>query len=197
LNRFHSCHFEVAVFDWLFEGRTGIYVVLAGVVVLLLILWWQSRKRWLLLGMGVAAALVGLYALLDYVVETDREQIVRKVKEMTAAVNAGNLDAAFVHVSDQFRSPKGRTKQDLRQEGQTYLNDKIVERVEMWDVVCIERPSRENKTTKVFFKVKVDGPQIFLADCDATFDFHPEHGWRLKSVRLLKPGTNEEWQWQI
>src|SRR5262249_20430351 len=129
------------MFDWLFEGRTPLYVVLATLAAFLLVVWWQTRKRWWLLGVTVAAGLIGLYALLDQMVETDREQIVRKFHEMAAAVNARDLDALFVNISDQFRSPNGRTKGDLRDFITNYLRPQIVEKVKVWDIVCVERPS--------------------------------------------------------
>jgi hypothetical protein len=188
---------EVVVFDWLFEGLPSVYVALGGVAVLLLVIWWQQRKRWCLIGVAVAAALIGLYALLDYAVETDREQIVRKIKEMAAGVNAHKLDATFVHISDQFRSRGGKTKQELRREAQGYLDRKTVESVDVWDILLEERPSREKGEVPVRFSAKVHGGQEFFTDCEAIFDFHPEHGWRLKSFRLVKPQTNEEWPWQI
>jgi hypothetical protein len=181
------------VFDWLFEGRPSVYVALAGVAVLLLILWWQRRKRGLLFAVGFVAALAGLYAILDVSVETDREQIVRKINAMIAAVNAHNLDAAFTHISDQFRSAHGKSKADLRATAEMYMNQKFVESVKVWDITMPERPSREHPLARVFFSAKTSGVQEFLTDCDATFDFDPQHGWRLSSLRLLKPQTNEEW----
>jgi hypothetical protein len=181
------------VFDWLFEGRPSVYIALAGVAVLLLILWWQRRKRGLLLAAAFVAVLIGLYALLDVTVETDREQIVRKINAMIAAVNAHNLDAAFTHVSDQFRSPRGKSKAELRGMAETYMNQRYVESVKVWDITLPERPSREHPPARVFFSVKTFGVREFLADCDATFDFDAQQGWRLSGFRLLKPQTNEEW----
>jgi hypothetical protein len=181
------------LFDWLFEGRPSVYIALVGVAVILLILWWQRRKRWCLIAVAIVAALAGLYALLDVNVETDREQIVRKINAMIAAVNAHNLDAAFTHISDQFRSERGKSKADLRAMAEMYLNQRIVETVKAWDITMPERPSREHPPARVFFSVKASGVQEFLADCDATFDFDAQHGWRLRSFRLLKPQTNEEW----
>lgn len=185
------------MFDWLFEGRTSVYAVLAALAVFLLLIWWQTRKRWLVVAVVFVAALVGFYDLLDRIVETDREQIVRKLKEMAAAVSAHNLDAAFVHISDQFRSAGGKSKSDLRNTAQTYLNQRFVERVQIWDILIDGRPSREQGEIRVFFSAKAQNGQEFLTDCDAVFDFHPEHGWRLRSFRLLKPQTTEEWGWQI
>jgi len=185
------------VFDWLFEGRTSVYAVLAAFAVFLLLAWWRMRKRWLLAGVVLTAALIGLYALLDRMVETDREQIVRKLNEMTAAINAHNLDAAFVHISDRFRSPGGKTKRELRDAAQMFLDRRVVERVQVWDILIDGSPSREQGEVHVFFSAKSHNGQEFLTDCDAVFEFHSQHGWQLRSFRLLKPQTNEEWGWQI
>ncbi len=152
--------------------------------------------------MGVAAVLVlaGLYAVLDVAIETDREQIVRKVHAMIAALNAGDIDGAFQHISDRFHSRGGRTKEELRGEARKYIGQKQVDHMDVWDIVCPDPPSRAEGRARASFQVKVHGqPGIdgFLAECDATFDFDPEHGWRLQGVRLLKPQTTEEWMWQI
>ncbi len=185
------------MFDWLFEGRTSVYAILAALFVFLLLAWWQMRKRWLWAGILLTAALVGLYALLDQVVETDREQIIRKLYEMVAAVNDHNLNAAFVHISDQFRSAGGKTKGDLQATAQTYLDRRTVDRVQVWDIVIDGRPSREQGEVHVFFSAKTHNGQEFLTDCDAIFEFHAQHGWQLRTFRLLKPQTTEEWGFQI
>jgi hypothetical protein len=185
------------LFDWLFEGRPSVYAVLAALTVFLLLVWWQMRKRWLLAGVACAAVLVGLYAFLDWAVETDREQIVRKLKEMAAAINAHNLDAAFVHISDHFRSPGGKTKRELRNVAQAHFDRRDVERVDVWDIFIEGRPSREQGEVHVFFSAKTHNSHEFLTGCDAVFEFRSEQGWQLRSFRLLKPQTNEEWGWQI
>lgn len=185
------------MFDWLFEGRISVYAVLAALAVFLLLAWWQMRKRWLLGGVVLAAALVGLYALLDRMVETDREQIVRKVKEMAAAVNAHNLNAAFAHFSDQFRSQRGLSKNELRDAAQRHLDNRQVESVQVWDIQIEGRPERQRGEVHVFFSAKTHGIHEFLADCDAVFAFHPEHGWQMRTFRFLKPQSNEEWEFQI
>jgi len=185
------------LFDWLFEGRPSVYAVLVALTVFLLLAWGQMRKRWLLAGAGFAVVLIGLYILLDKLVETDREQIVRKLMEMAAAVNAHNLDAAFVHISDQFRSQGGKTKRELRAAAQAHLDRRDVESVQVWDIFIEGRPAREQGEVHVFFSAKARNSREFLTDCDAIFEFRPGHGWQMKSFRLLKPQTNEEWGWQI
>jgi hypothetical protein len=185
------------LFDWLFEGRTSIYVVLAALAVFLLLVWWQTRKRWLLVGVAVTAGLIGLYALLDKVVETDREQIVRKVHEMVVAFNARDVEALFANISDNFRSRQGRDKQQFRAEVETYLRRGIVENVRVWDIVCDGTPSRAEPPARVFFSAKAESGRELLADCEATFDFDPQHGWRLQGFRMLVPQSTEEWPIQL
>ncbi|HTU93529.1 MAG TPA: hypothetical protein VMF69_25845 [Gemmataceae bacterium] len=185
------------MFDWLFEGRNSVYVVLAALAVFLLLVWWQTRKRWFLVGVAVAVGLVGLYALLDKTVETDREQIVRKVQEMAAAANARDLDGLFDRISDNFHSPQGKDKQQLRDTFANYLQMGIVSNVRVWDIVCVDRPSREHPPARVFFSAKAESEHELLADCEATFDYDPDRGWRLRSIRLLKPQTTEEWSIQF
>jgi hypothetical protein len=185
------------VFDWLFEGRAAVYVVLAALAAFLLVVWWQRRKRWCLVAVAIVAGLIGLYALLDKVVETDREQIVRKVQEMAAAANARNLDALLDNISEQFRSPRGKSKEELRSAVKGYLDSQFVEKVQVWDIVCEERPSRDKATVRVFFRAKAEGVRDMLADCDTVFDFTSDDGWRLQSIRLLKPQTTEEWPEQL
>ena len=186
--------------DWLFEGRTSVYVVLIALAAFLLLVWWQTRKRWAVIGAGVAGLLVGGYALLDRAVETDREQIVGAIKSMMAAVNAGDIDGIFEHVSDDFRSPGGRGKEELRSLARQYIGQKIVTNVDVWDIEVQGQPSREQGAAQASFQVKVHGqPGVegFLAECDVTFEFDPQHGWRMNGVRLLKPQTTEPWPWQI
>jgi hypothetical protein len=185
------------LFDWLFEGRTSVYVVLAALAVFLLLIWWQARKRWLLVGVVITAGVIGLYALLDKAVETDREQLVRKVQEMAAAVNARDFVALFAHISDNFRSPQGKGKQQFLDEVAGYLSRGVVQNARVWDIVCIETPSRQHTPARVVFSAKAESGRELLADCEATFDFDAQHGWRLVGLRLLKPQTTEEWPIQL
>jgi hypothetical protein len=186
------------LFDWLFEGRTSVYAVLAALAVFLLVVWWQTRKRWLLLGVVLAVGMIGIYALLDKVVETDREQIVRKIKEMVDAANARDLDALFENISEDFRSPQGKDKQHLREFVSQHLTSGRVHNAGVWNIEFEDRPSRERPPARVFFSTKAEesGRSLF-ADCETTFGFDSQHGWRLRSIRLLIPQSTEEWSFQL
>lgn len=182
------------MFDWLFEGRSAVYIVLAAFAVFLLLAWGQTRKRWLLLGVVLALALLGVYAVLDKAVESDREQLVRKVQAMAAAVNARDVDALFENISDDFRSPRGEDKKQFRETVANYIRSGMVSNVRVWDIVCVDPPARtQPPPARVFFSTKAESGRELLADCETTFTYDAQHGWRLKSIRLLKPQTTEEW----
>jgi hypothetical protein len=183
------------VFDWLFEGRLSGYVILGALTALFLLVWWRTRKRWCLYGGALPLILVGVYALLDRVVETDREQLIRKVQQMAAAVNAGDVNELFANVSENFRSSKSKDKQQFRSDVENYI--RMVHNVRVWDIVCLDAPSREHPPARVVFSAKAESGRDLLADCEATFEFDAKHGWRLQRIRLLKPQTNEEWPIQL
>ena len=93
---------ERLVFDWLFEGRVGVYVLLAAVAAALFYFGLQLRRRALFVAGGIAAALILVYFLLDRFVETDREQVQRKLIAMAEGVKARDADRIVTHVSTRF-----------------------------------------------------------------------------------------------
>jgi hypothetical protein len=116
---------------------------------------------------------------------------------MVAAVNAHNLEAAFVHISERFLAQGGKSKRELRDLSQASLDSRRVESVQVWDIVIEGRPSREQGEVHVFFSAKTHNGQEFFTDCDSVFEFDPQQGWQLRGFRLLKPQTNEDWNFQI
>jgi hypothetical protein len=180
---------DSVVFDWLFEGQLAVYVFLCGLALLLLYFWWRTRKRRWLFAVGGVVALIGLYFLLDRLVETDREQIQRKLEAMAAAVRTRDVDGIFQHVSDDFRSPQGKTKKDFRAFAQAHINE--VSEVVVWEFKFREKPSKANPMAHVRFTAKFKGLPGHASDggfpCEATFDYDPQHGWRLKAFRVFNP----------
>ncbi|HMC64028.1 MAG TPA: hypothetical protein VKI65_03745, partial [Gemmataceae bacterium] len=119
------------MFDWLFEGLSAVYLLLATAAVILLVVWWRTRRRKYAVVIGVIAALAGAYYLLDIAVETDREQIQRKVQELAAGVHEHRLERTFAQVSDSFRR-RGRTKEAFRQAADQVIGR--VREVRVWNV---------------------------------------------------------------
>jgi hypothetical protein len=183
------------VFDWLFEDSLAVYVLLGGGAGLLLSLWWRSRKpRWLYGACGVLA-LIGVYFLLGRFVDTDKKQLERTIETMADAVRAHNVEAIFDHVSDQFRSPQGKSKDEFREFTRQRING-----VRSFTVRHVDFPegvSRSRGEARVVFLVNVDEPSVAQARdlsfrCEAVYDFDARRGWRLKGFRLFSPGTLNE-----
>jgi hypothetical protein len=180
------------VFDWLFEGLTTVYVLLAAALLGFFFIYWQYRRKAWLYAMAVVVALIGLYWLLDRLVETDREQIQRKVDVMANGLRTHNLDAVFEHLSDDFRSPQGRDKKALREEADRQINR--VAQVIVWDFRWDSRPEpgKEYDGLVFSFKVRGVGADDFAFDCRPVFVYEPGKGWLVKRLKILKPGTTEE-----
>jgi hypothetical protein len=183
------------VFDWLFEGHRhpAVYIALAAAAVLFVVLWYRTRKRRWLIGAAVAAALAGLYCLLDYAVETDREQIERKIHAMAAGFKApAHLDAAFDNVSDHFHSSYVTDKKELRDLAQQHVQTSGITDVQILEIHCGEI-SREKNTAAVEFRAKVignfgGGLEAVPVHCDATFDYDPALGWRMRGLGVKGEG---------
>ena len=186
------------MFDWLFEAHRhpAVYIVLAAAAVLFLVLWYRTRKRRWLIGAAVAAALAGLYCLLDYAVETDREQIERKVHAMAAGFKApANLDAVFDNVSDHFHSSYAADKQALRDLAQQHVQTSGITDVQILEIHCGEI-SRDKNTAVVEFRAKVIGNfgslEAVSVHCDATFDYDPALGWRMRGLGVKGEGPIQD-----
>jgi hypothetical protein len=191
------------VFDWLFEGRTAVYVYLAAVGIFLLLAWQQTRKRLWLIGLGAVAVLAGLYFLLDRAVETDREQVVRKLQEMAAAVRGRDTDAIFAHVSDRF-DRNGRNKAQFRQVVDGVLRGRLVDDVEVWDftfpelfrgTVPVPGEAAPAETIRMSFRAKAKGagvPEGPGNPCEARFVRDPDGQWRMLDFQVFNPVITNE-----
>ena len=96
------------MFDWLFEGHLSVYFLLTAIAVLFVVLGVRTRnRRWYAAAAG-AVALAGLYCLLDFAVETDREQIQRKVNAMAAGFRRRPTSTPCLKRLGQFHCPFAR-----------------------------------------------------------------------------------------
>ena len=183
------------MFDWLFEGHRhpAIYICLAAAAVLFLVIWYRTRKRRWLIAAAVPAALAGLYWLLDVAVETDREQIERKIHALADGFQApANLDAVFDNVSDNFHSSYASDKAKLRELAQQHVRDSGITEVRILEFHCPEA-WRGNGSAKAEFRAKVvgnfgGGLEAVTVHCDATFDYDAAHGWRMSDLGVNGEG---------
>ena len=88
------------------------FVVLFVFVVVAVGVWWRNRDRRSLILLAAAGLLLGGLFLTDMLAESPREEAVRRIEEIQAAVNAHKWENALPHFADSFRY-RGRTKKDL------------------------------------------------------------------------------------
>ncbi len=180
------------MFDWLFEGWLVVYLLLATCAVIVLALWWQIRNRKHLVGLGLAAALLGAYFLLDVLVETDREKIVRTVREMAAAAKAHNIDGLFEHISDQVRTPQDNDKQFLRELAKQRLDSVQDVKVKDFDILEMDR-DRHTITVRFNMSIKAESlPAAAQIPFSYEVRFQLENGrWRMTKIDAFKLTTRD------
>jgi hypothetical protein len=187
---------------WLVEGDPIVYFVLALGFIVSLAAWWRTRRRPFAITAAVFAALTVGYWLLDRAVESDGEQMVRKVAEVADAVTRHDLDAAFKNVSDQF-DRHGRGKKAFRDFCEQRIRLGQVTAVRVWDEEAME-VSRPTGKGVVQFRFKVTGswgesPPNYLSRVDFVLDADGQ--WRVKTFEVFDalnqsrtPVTIQGWQ---
>ena len=176
------------MFDWLFEGYWSLYFLLGAAAILFVIVWVRTRKRRWLAGTAVAVVLAGLYCLLDFAVETDREQIQRKTTTMAAAFKSPvNLDAVFENVSDEFHTTYADNKTALLEQARQHIQMYHITEVRISDVK-VGDISRERSTAIAAFRAKIVGSfgalEAVTVTCTANFDHDQVHGWRMRDLEV-------------
>jgi hypothetical protein len=131
----------------------------------------------------------------DKFVESDREQIERKLKEMSEGVRDGNLDRVFVHVSESFRYGSWN-KAQLREEGQRARQSQLLTEIPIW-ALSVHEIGKDDATATADFGVKAKGQGIAenQLNCRARFVRDPDGEWRLQGFELyLPPGFKDVFQ---
>jgi len=180
------------VFDWLYEGRQAVYLVLACLAVLFVALWTRNRKRrWLYLA-AVPLVLIGVYFLLDRLVETRREQIGRKLNEMAAAVRARDVGRILDHTSERFRWEQGSSpdKATFRRKVEEAVRTGLVSEVVVWAIEPNAEPGRVTFMAKPKGASVPDHPGF---PCEAEFVQDLDGQWRMARLAVFKggPGPRE------
>ncbi|HEX4591680.1 MAG TPA: hypothetical protein VH120_17215 [Gemmataceae bacterium] len=171
--------------SWLIEGDIIVYLLLAFGFLVSLAGWWRTRKRPFAVAAGVFVILILAYWLLDRLVESDGEQMVRKVREVADAVSRNDLDAAFRNVSDHF-DRHGHNKQSFRDFCRQVLKAGNVTSVKVWDEDATE-VSRPTGLGSVQFRFKVTGnwgesPPNYIAR--VFFILDPDGQWRVRTFEI-------------
>lgn len=174
--------------DWLFEGRLTVYLSLALVAAVLVAMWSRDRKRlWLGLIVGVVS-LALLYLLLDRAVETDREQIARKLYEMASGVERRDPGRINPHLAATFRYG-GRDREGFRRYVEEFLRERKADSLTVWDLVDGAKPG------EVFLKAKPRGATVpEVAHLLVKTEWTKEAGgqWRLVTFSVRHPFIDKD-----
>jgi hypothetical protein len=172
---------------WLVEDPSTVYFILGLVALGCAVGFWLRQERKYLTGLGIALVLVGLVALLDFLVVTDFERMKMHVEEMAKSVAKKDTDRICSHISDRFRVGVG-DKTTFRRLIDNWMKKGEVTELIVWE---FERSdiSREKKQGKITFLVKGRGPHLdqrYLR-CIATFVLEADGKWRLSTFELVDP----------
>jgi hypothetical protein len=174
--------------SWLAEDPTPVYILLAVAAVALAVAYWNTRKRAYLVGIGAVLLLAGVVWLIDFLVVTERERLVKTVNTMGRAVQALDVDGVFRHLSEDFEfggMRKAAFQESVRRGVRLY----DVREMQIWDVQVPE-VSAEKRTARVEFNAKVrgnwsGGEEFYLVK--AEFVLEPDQQWRMRRFTLHKP----------
>jgi hypothetical protein len=181
--------------EWLFEGQLTVYAVLAVALIFLIVIWKQTPRKAYLVGCILVAVLIGLYALLDFLVQTDREQIMHSVQEMSAGVEGHDVNRIFSQISETYNR-HGMDKASFRRASASVIDSREVEQMVVWgyefgpDYKSKESPSEERATRAIVrFMAKPTGAHgTNLFQVEAVMHRDSADGvWRLQSWEVFDP----------
>jgi hypothetical protein len=136
----------------------------------------------LAIALGLVVVLAAVVAVLDLLVETDREQIVHSLQGVQTAVRDRNTNQIFTHISEDF-NVKGLNKADFRSKVQSHIPQ--VEEFKVWDLETQE-VSREKGRGIATFLVRGTVPHgTVIYRCQATYVRNADGRWRLQTFQLF------------
>ncbi|MFO0807070.1 MAG: hypothetical protein U0746_00440 [Gemmataceae bacterium] len=172
--------------DWLTESNPTLYFLLAVAALAFVAAWNRSRQRKFAVGATISLALLAGAYLCHQLVESDREQMERKIHEIAHAVHDRQMDQAFRHVSDSFER-KGKDRSTFlsfakQMQSSGRVDDFVVWAFEPGPI------SRESKRGDLGFMFKVHGnfgemPPLF-AKC--TFVLDKDGEWRIQNFDVYQ-----------
>jgi hypothetical protein len=158
-----------------------LYLVLVVVTVVTGALWVRNRSRSSLVNFGIAAGVLALLFLIDWTFESPREQAVRRIEDVSAAINARDFDRMLTHFSETFNY-NGRTKADLRTAPLRDIVTRENVRTSVWDFTRdqVEYPN-PNEIVVGFMGRGEGNMPPFAAYFRVTFVSESNGDWKIKT----------------
>lgn len=163
-----------------------LYVLLAGAALVAGFVWAKVRGRRALAGAGALGGLFLLVLAGDFLVESPREEAVRRTRAMADAANRRDWAGAFSHVSDQFQF-KGYTKAAFRAKVEPLATGQTAT-IHFTAFGRDEVVYQPGGAVKIGFATQVDSPQIpggrGAVYVEAVFGPDPDGGVRMRSFEV-------------
>jgi len=116
------------------EDPTWIYLLLLGAGIVAAVAFFSTQRVLYLLAVPGVLVLAGLVWLVDFLIETDREQVERKVQELAEAVNHADFAKIESLISSRFYTPMFTSKQNLLDNARRYLDPQASRRTSFWQL---------------------------------------------------------------
>jgi hypothetical protein len=148
----------------------------------------RYRKKPLLAAFTGLVVLLVAWLVIALLTESPREEAVRRVNAMAAAVEKKDWAAFGEHISDSFQKDKLK-KGDVK----TYFDQgtALNLRAAVWDFALTDPPRVSDTEVAISFEAKASPPsgEPFLRRIEATFVKDPDGKFRLKTYDSFLPGS--------
>jgi hypothetical protein len=175
------------------DPSLALYVILIVVAAVTGMMWSRNRSRSNKINFGIAAAALIALFLIDWFVESPREEASRRVREMAAAASdPPNPDRFVENVSESF-SHNGKGREAVRTSGAWDLVRQHNVRVAVWSLDRSEFQQISENEIEIGFYAKAESPREIpelWRQCKARFIRDPDGAWRVKGIKFYSPGVS-------
>lgn len=173
------------------DPTTALYAILAAITLVLGAIAIRRQKRSDLINFAIPAIALAALFIIDRMVESPREQSVRKIQEMGSASRDKKYDDVFKHVSESFKykSLDKKSLQDRAKAAEAMGFGGIGE----YDLARSSFKEIDANTIEQGFRVKHTGQPELHFYVVATFKKDGDGEWRLSTFKLFDPiNTKDE-----
>jgi hypothetical protein len=176
-----------------------VYLILAVALLITFAVWFANRSRRGLVVLGGVVAVLMILVLIDFLVESAREEAVRRAQAMVKAADTRDPEAFLSHVADKFEyrgesAPVTVTREQLRNSQMWQMLNHYKPHVAAWDFAREDVRQIDDNTIEIGFLVKgeADGKQVPMY-FRTTFARQGDGQMRLVAIASFDPlkRTNE------
>jgi ketosteroid isomerase-like protein len=170
-----------------------VFLLLAAALIVTGLVWLNRRSRKALIAFLAVILVTGIVVLLDRLLESPREEAVRRVQAMVAAADRRDPDAFMAHVADsvvyQGESQAVTYSRDqLRRHHFWITLQQFNVHVAAWDFARDDVIQPDDNTIEIGFLAKGEtGGKQIPAYFRATFKRQPDGQWKLNRLASFDP----------